>query len=194
LSVGGSAGHSNLSALEIEEGSHKDQGGRRWEVTVRGASAAIAENIEQRETAKEEQTRLKQEKQIVTDAAKLLSEYRKRPEGDTEKAIRERARLNGIRGGPANDRLLADQAIEPCQIVKNGRSYDGFKAASTSQNTSGSERVTTGSGLACPDDEHRAGLGPLKGARPGPAHRDIENSLFEVVGGSRPDDRGVQSV
>ncbi len=45
----GSAGHSGLWALDIEEGSHKDPGGRRWDVDVQNASEAIAATIEARE-------------------------------------------------------------------------------------------------------------------------------------------------
>ena len=60
LSVGGSAGHSGLWGLDVEEGSRKDRGGRRWEISIDGASAVIAESISQNENAKEERARTKQ--------------------------------------------------------------------------------------------------------------------------------------
>ena len=52
LNVGGSAGHSGCWAVNIEEGSQRDEGGRRWQVTVQGASSAVAQNIQQNESAK----------------------------------------------------------------------------------------------------------------------------------------------
>ncbi len=180
LSAGGSAGHSGLWGLDIEEGSRTDQGGRRWDVTIDGASKVIAENANERESTKEQQARTKAERQLTADAEKLLKEYRKRPQGDTEKYFRERAHLNGARAGAANEKLLTKGRIEPCEVTKNGRAYDGFRLIADSSGLTGTHRDSTGTGPTCPDDEHGAGLTPYRGS-PGPAHRDSTESLFETA-------------
>ena len=178
FSVGGSAGHSGLFALDIEEGSRKDQGGRRWEVTVQNASTAIAETIEQRELSKASCDEQKTVKRIADDAAKLLKEYRKKPEGETETYFRKKAALGGDRAAPANDKLLEDGLIEACKITKNGREYDGFRLKPLSAGTTGNDRESSGNIPTRPDGEHAAGIPPLRGI-PVPAHRDIEDSLSE---------------
>ena len=43
LNVGGSAGHSGLWGVNIEEGMRQDEGGRRWNVDVLKASQARAQ-------------------------------------------------------------------------------------------------------------------------------------------------------
>ena len=178
FSVGGSAGHSGLFALDIEEGSRKDNGGRRWEVTVQNASTAIAENIEQREQSKASHVEQKTERRIAADAEKLLKEYRKKPSGETAKYYREASGLGGTREAPARVKLISDGLIEACTITKNGRPYDGFRLTQQTSGTSGDERGFIGDIPACPDGEHGAGISPLRGI-PVPAHRDIEDSLSE---------------
>lgn len=180
LNVGGSAGHSGCWAVDIEEGSQRDEGGRRWEVGVQGASSAIAETIDQRETAKASRLDAKAERQVAADVEKLLKQYRRKTEGDTAKFYREAAGLSGGRANPANAKLLADGRIEAVTITKNGRPYEGFRLVQESTGTSGTERDSTGTNPACPAGEHRGGLTPLRGS-PCPAHRDIENSLNEVA-------------
>ena len=185
LSAGGSAGHSGLWGLDIEEGSRTDHGGRRWDVMIDGASKVIAENANERESTKEQQARAKAERQLTADAEKLLKEYRKRPQGDTEKYFRERAHLNGARAGAANEKLLTDGLIEPCEVTKNGRAYDGFRLLADSSGLTGTHRDSTGTSPACPDGEHGAGLSPYRGS-PGPDHRDSTESLFETASEDSP--------
>lgn len=130
LSVGGSAGHSGLWALDIEEGSRKDQGGRRWAVSVETASTAIAATIEQREEAKVSRAEEKSAARITADAAKLLKVYQRFPQGDTAKFIRESAGLNPPRFAQANLKLVDDKLIEACRIKKHNREEDAFRLRS----------------------------------------------------------------
>ena len=127
LSVGGSAGHSGLWALDIEEGSRKDQGGRRWDVSVETASTAIAATIEQREEAKVSRADEKIAARIESDAAKLLKVYQRHPDGETGTAIKEECGMSPQKFGPANAKLLADGLIEAVGIAKNARTYAGFR-------------------------------------------------------------------
>ncbi len=135
LSVGGSAGHSGLFALDIEEGSHKDQGGRRWDVEVQNASEAVSAAIEQREELKVSRAEQKAAARIEADAAKLLAIYQRAPEGSTAKSVREEAGWSGTRFSPANAKLLADGQIEHCQVTRSNRRFDGFRPTVKSSGT-----------------------------------------------------------
>lgn len=189
LSVGGSAGHSGLWGIDIEEGTRTDPGGRRWEVSIDGASKIVAANISERESTKEQQAQAKATRQLEADAAKLLDQYLLRPDGDTEKVFREKARLSGTRGGLANDKLLADGLIVACEITKNGRKYDGYRAAGLT----GTDRDSSGTANPVPVGAQSGTTAPIGGS-PGPAHRDIDNSLFEGQRDSGPDERARTSV
>ena len=133
LNVGGSAGHSGCWAVDIEEGSRKDEGGRRWEVRVQVASSAVAENNEQRETAKEQKCNAK----LEGDCEKLLEVYQKYPQGETAKFIREASRLNSTRFDPANQKLVDDGLIEACRIKKHTREENAFRLRTSDAGTGG---------------------------------------------------------
>lgn len=136
LSVGGSAGHSGLWGLDVEVGSRKDTGGRRWEVSIDGASAVVAENIAQNESAKEERARLKEEKKFAKDAERLIVEYRKTLDGDTATSFVARAGMNPAPGRRATAWLLSEGKIEECEVTKgNGQTYSGYRLLRTVDQT-----------------------------------------------------------
>lgn len=164
LSVGGSAGHSGLWALDIEEGSRKDIGGRRWDVQVTTASVAIAQTIEQREEKKSERADERSVARIEVDAAKLLKVYQRTPEGTTAKAAREEAAWSGTRFAPANAKLLNDQKICPCQVTRSNRRFDGFCVIESC----GTHRDAAGLVPLVPLKAEGSGLPPLGVSRPDP--------------------------
>ena len=163
LNVGGSAGHSGCWAVDIEEGSRSDQCGRRWEVSVQGASSAVAESIEQREQTKASRDEQKNERRIAADAEKLLKVYRKLPQGETEKRVRETAGMNPARFAVVNQRLLDEGKVEfvPDAIEKNGRTYDGYRIANGTDRNS---PELTGTNCTVPVMSRGTELSPDKGS------------------------------
>jgi hypothetical protein len=109
--------------VDVSEGTQEDEGGRRWEVEVRGQRDTAAET----EKAK---AKRKAEKQAETDqrnAQKLRDTLRKFPKGETAKTLRETTGLNPTNFGNALGLLLADGRVEPCSVTKGKRDYDGYK-------------------------------------------------------------------
>ena len=120
LTVGGSIGHSGEWAVDVREGTmDRDFSGRIWEVTVKSAGDAIAEERNARATkAKTRQTEAE-----VTRTATHREHEEKVLEALADlggQASRSRAYgaagLNGTNGPLALARLEADRRIEPCQL------------------------------------------------------------------------------
>ncbi len=176
LSVGGSAGHSGLWALDIEEGSRKDQGGRRWDVSVETASTAIAATIEQREELKVNRAEEKSAARIEADAAKLLKIYQRTPEGSTAKAAREEAGWSGTRFAPANAHLLNDKKIQACQVTRSNRRFDGFCVAGSC----GTHRDAAGLVPLVPLRAEGSGQLSLEMSRPDPLS-DTDRAISAIL-------------
>lgn len=128
MSVGGSAGHSGLWGLNIEEGTRQDAAGRHWEVEVIAASDAFAQRDESKERAKEERKLRRDESRHDALRQAVIDLLRTSADGETERAIRERLRLSGPRCRATLDALVAERAIEACEVAKaNGQSYRGYR-------------------------------------------------------------------
>jgi hypothetical protein len=139
LNAGGSAGHSALWAVDIEEGTPQDSGGRRWDVDLSTASQARSESAEtiadEREAAKE----AKQEAQARRDREKLLAAADQFPDGETKSRLKDKAKIPSARFNEALSDLMESAEIEACEVTKNGRIEPAYKR--------GQERsVTVGNG------------------------------------------------
>ena len=125
LSVGGSAGHTSLWALDIDEGTREHEGGRWWQVDVMRASEARDEVQDRRDADKEEQQReqLKRDMRLICDA---MVKY---PDGETKTVIRDVSGLSTRRFNAALGVLLADNDVMPCEITKPNRKqpYTAYK-------------------------------------------------------------------
>jgi len=123
--AGGSAGHSGLWGLDIEEGVYHPDEPRFWQVDILNADETREAAEGQREKDRQDRARkrLDQDKQKVVD---VLAKY---PAGETAKVLRETAGLNPSRFKPALAELLEDGDALPCEIAKGNRSkpYEAYK-------------------------------------------------------------------
>jgi len=128
MSVGGSAGHSGLWGLNIEEGTRQDPGSRRWDVEVMSASEAYEQRTRVKEMATAVENELKRESQTKRDRCATLTALKKFPSGETARSIREAAGLSGQRFRPIVDELVEEGLVRECEVTKsNGQKYAGFQ-------------------------------------------------------------------
>jgi hypothetical protein len=132
LNVGGSAGHGGLHVATIDEGVFQkgaELNGRRWEVSVKSGSAAIAAANQARQAEKAK----KQADQAHEDQEKLMAVLNGRPNGETQSALGELSGVPKRRVGPALAALFQALRVAKCRVVKAGgkdqhRVYDGWRS------------------------------------------------------------------
>ena len=125
MRCGGSAGHSSLWHVSIDEGQLNPDTftGRTWDVLVSPAADARRQTEQDRENRKA----VEQEKRQGEHRERLLEVLRKVPDGDTAKGLREAAGLNPANFSKAISCLVQEGRAERCQVTKNGAQYDAYK-------------------------------------------------------------------
>ena len=122
MSVGGSAGHNGLWALDIFEGVGTE---RSWDVSLSNPDDARNASTNAREEAKttRKAEQLERDKRAILDAVLKLPDHR-----GTLSEIRTRTGRNGQAFSVALADLVNDRHLVACQIPKpNGRQYEGFR-------------------------------------------------------------------
>jgi hypothetical protein len=123
LSVGGSAGHSSIWGVDVDEGVIRDDfSGRKWEVKViRGDQIAVEKASERRQKRGEEVKR------------KIVEFLKGTPAGETTKAITTAIGVDKNPVGEAIKELVADGKLVPTKIPKKAGKgkvkHDGWKLA-----------------------------------------------------------------
>jgi hypothetical protein len=137
MNVGGSAGHSGAFALNVEEGSRKDPGGRRWDVQVSYASeavvAAVVSEQERRATEKETQKLA----QLNSDREKVLCFLARFPDGESKTCIRASCGMNASRFERVLSELLESKRVEACDVKKGRRTIDAYRVTRTNPDSPG---------------------------------------------------------
>jgi hypothetical protein len=93
LTIGGSAGHNSLWAIDIDEGRSDDLGGRRWATSIQRYDEA-RDAAEQR---KADAKSAKAEQQHEADATAICRLLAKHPQGRTKTYIRDHCGVSGRR-------------------------------------------------------------------------------------------------
>jgi hypothetical protein len=122
LGVGGSAGHSGLYAVDVDQGHLDDPEGRRWIATVDTTTDAKNKASDRRV-----EQRLDEDKRRVMRAIALLEE--EHPEGNSQSTIRERAGLSITRFKNAMSAVVDEGRVECCGIRRSNWTtpIGGFK-------------------------------------------------------------------
>ena len=125
MRCGGSAGHSSLWGVTIDEGIIDPEtfAGRKWEATTSPAADARA----QAEHDREQRKAAEQEKREGEHRERLLGAFKGCPDGETERALSVAAGLNSKTFRRALSVLLQEGRAERCEVVKTGRTYEGFR-------------------------------------------------------------------
>jgi len=125
LSTGGSAGHSGLWALDINEDTPEHIRGRQWELTMQRPTDAREEARERLDADREAAKSARLEK----DKDRILRAAAKYPLGETKQTLRDVAGMSGARFSAALALALQLGEITVGEIVKPNRKapYPSYK-------------------------------------------------------------------
>jgi len=125
LSVGGSAGHSALWAVDVEEGLRTDPDGRRWDVSVSNPSDARSDADKRKADAKAR----RHAEQVEADAKAIVEAVAMQPDRTaTKTVVKQTTGLNTPRLDAALASLLKGRDLISVTMTKgNNRTYEAFK-------------------------------------------------------------------
>lgn len=129
MSVGGSAGHSGLWGLNIEEGTRQDEGGRRWDVEVLSAAEAYDERAAELEHVAEVRQQQRQDAKLERQQTAVLQALTRFPQGETARVIREAAGVGASSIQGVLDSLIQEGVIVSCNVQKNTRREPAYRLA-----------------------------------------------------------------
>jgi AAA domain len=111
VTAGGSAGHSQGWALDIQEGSQDDDGGRRWGVEVIKASQARHEAAQAYAERKAEVDAVKKDATRQKRRQDVIGAFKRYPEGAAKTSIRDTAGMSSTVFQPILDDLLDTNTV-----------------------------------------------------------------------------------
>jgi hypothetical protein len=134
LSIGGRVGHSSLHALDIQEGSRADQGGRRWEVEILSASDARESEHNQARATKDQHRSEKAAAELETDRREIVGTVVRLQAPETKNQLREQFPFGHRRFDRAFASLTSDGTLQQVSIEKaNGQTYTGWRVRNESE-------------------------------------------------------------
>jgi hypothetical protein len=127
MSVGGSAGHSGLWGVNIDEGTRQDANGRHWEVEVVSAAEAYSERAAGEEEATERRKQRQQDTKLQRQREAVLEALEQFPNGETSRVIREHAGVGARSIQAVLDGLVEEGKVVPCTVQKNTRQEPAYR-------------------------------------------------------------------
>ena len=127
FNAGGSAGHSTLLGLNIDEGAQL--GARKWQVQV--LSADEARKKARAAIAREKQAEQSEAVDLAVQAIVRVLEQLPTGTGETPRTLRDLARLGAVTAGHALARAMQQGLIETVAVHKNGKQYEGYRIRAT---------------------------------------------------------------
>ena len=139
FNCGGSYGHSEGWALDIDEGSLDDPGGRKWDVTLFPADDARSE----KENRKAKRDEIKKQNQLIEDMDKVRQAIETLGEPSPASKIRDCAKLSTQRTNVALLELQSEGEVE-CEGLKagNGHTCDHYSLIEQTEGRGGIQRDT----------------------------------------------------
>jgi len=123
LRMGGSAGHSGLWGLDVDEGKTSDGlAGVHWKVFVRSTKDVKLEKLEQEDE--------EEEKKNTHHIGRIIKYLKATPEGDTKTGIKESLGMNSETVTKALEVGVAKGLVEKVIIEKGSKNYEGYKLSS----------------------------------------------------------------
>ena len=128
FNIGGSAGHSSLWGVNINEGIYRGPGTREWDVELLTAEEAREESIskvqddKQANKGRQRAAEVKACKEAILNAFNGLPDHR-----ETLNRIKERAG-KGVTFDAAFGELIREGQVNPAKVTRdNGQTYDGYE-------------------------------------------------------------------
>lgn len=127
VSLGSSAGHSGLWAVDIDEGVYSEDMPRHWDVAIRPPDEVRQDDRKQAETAKAAKKKEQATGQLENDKKDVCDYLAKCKEGDTRKGIKDHIMISTDRLNRAVGALLDEEAIVGVEVQKHTRKEHGFR-------------------------------------------------------------------
>lgn len=130
MSVGGSAGHSGLWGVDVDEGTPQEDKGRRWDVELLSASEAYAQRADDEQRVKERRQEQHREQRHRKHCDALWRALQKHPDGESMTSLRRESKLNPDNFQTAIEDLVDDGFAEACTFTKGKRTLEGYRPLS----------------------------------------------------------------
>jgi hypothetical protein len=127
LTVGGSAGHCGLFAVDIDETRETPISDRQWFVNVTKGSAARAEDFEEWAAKRMQRKEAEAAAKLAKNIQKIRDAFTSRDESWTKRKIRDHAGLSSTTDGPAIAKLIQLGELEETATKTASGTYPAYR-------------------------------------------------------------------
>lgn len=149
LRLGGSAGHSGLWGVDVDEGKTPDGlAGAHWKVIVRSTKDVKLEKLAQKDDEEQEKN--------TYHIGRVIKYLEANPEGDTKTGIKDGLNMNSGTATKAIEGAIAKGLVIEASIEKGGKSYDGYKLSTPGESDhpdSDPDNPDNPGGQSCPGSD-----------------------------------------